>query len=101
MKNCVISARHDHVADNDEALMTNAELITKSEWAAHASSPPPDGFAVANMPRLPSLRLVPNRSTVRRQHARFGLRHSVIPSSFDIRHSSFSHDMYMPRTMVA
>jgi hypothetical protein len=30
----------------------------------------------------------------------FGLGHSVIPSSLDIRHSSFSRTMGMPRTMV-
>ena len=32
---------------------------------------------------------------------RFRLRHLVIPSSLDIRHSSFSRHICMPRTMVA
>ena len=45
--------------------------------------------------------IAPNGSTIRRQHARFGLRHLVIPSSLDIRDSSFSRHICMPRTMVA
>ena len=35
--------------------MTNAELMTKSEWVAHACSMPREGFAVVNLPRSASL----------------------------------------------
>ena len=34
--------------------MTNAELITKSEWVAHACSMPREGLAVVNLPRSAS-----------------------------------------------
>jgi hypothetical protein len=55
--------------------------------------------------------LIALNRTIQQQHAAFGLRHLVIPSSLDIRlprrstaeagHSSFSRDMCMPRKMVA
>jgi hypothetical protein len=55
--------------------------------------------------------IAPNGGTIRRQHARFVLRHLLIPSSLDIRlprhstaeagHSSFSRTMCMPWKMVA
>ena len=35
--------------------MTNAELMTKSEWVAHACSMPREGLAVVNLPRSASL----------------------------------------------
>jgi hypothetical protein len=54
--------------------------------------------------------LIALNRTIQQQHAAFGLRHLVIPSSLDIRlprrstaeagHSSFSRDMCIPRVMV-
>ena len=35
--------------------MTNAELIRKSEWVAHACSMPREGLVVVNLPRSASL----------------------------------------------
>ena len=40
---------------NDEIRMTNAELMTKSEWVAHACSMLRERFAVVNLPLSASL----------------------------------------------
>ena len=41
--------------ENDEIRMTNAELMTKSEWVARACTSLREGFAVVNLPRSASL----------------------------------------------